>query len=41
VTLSGGSNCADYRDHTVTLQATDTDNHVTTDQTHVVVALLC
>ncbi|HUF54249.1 MAG TPA: S8 family serine peptidase [Dehalococcoidia bacterium] len=40
-TLSGGSNCADYRDHVITLQATDSDSHEVTDEIHVVVTIFC
>jgi hypothetical protein len=40
-TLSGGSNCDDYRDHIITLHATDSDAHEATDQIHVVVSIFC
>jgi len=40
-TLSGGSNCDDYRDHIITLRATDSDAHEGTDQIHVVVSIFC
>ena len=40
-TLSGGSNCDDYRDHVITLHATDSDAHEATDQIHVVVSIFC